>query len=85
MEKDIEDLPKKLKKVGNKELISRKEVDGTPFVIVTTEGKSFGVLGKYRITEPRKSKKEVEKELKEITWNRIIQVTMLLIEQLKTK
>lgn len=64
----------------NKELITRDEIEDSPFTIIGTEGKYFGTMGKFRITEPRKTKKEVEKELKEITWNRIVQVILLLTE-----
>jgi len=62
----------------NKELIEREEIENSPFTIITVEGKSFGVMGKYRLTEEGKDKDEVRKELKEITWNRIIQVMMIL-------
>jgi len=62
----------------NKELIEREEIENSPFTIITVEGKSFGVMGKYRLTEEGKDKDEVRKELEEITWNRIIQVMMIL-------
>ena len=41
-------------------------------------------MGDYRLTEKAKSKDEVVKELEKITWNRIVQVIMLL-EDVKTK
>lgn len=75
-----------MKKVDNnesnskEELVKRKEVENTPFTIITTNGKSFGAMGKYRITEPYDKEEEVEKELKKITWNRLIQVVILLID-----
>ena len=59
------------------ELISREEITDSPFVIITTENGSFGCMGKYRITEIG-SKAEIKKELKKITWNRIVQVILLL-------
>lgn len=64
------------------ELIKRKDIPNTPFEIITQNGKSFGVMGKFRLTEFRKTPKEVEKELSELTWDRIIQVTSLLIDTL---
>lgn len=64
-------------------LIERNNVENTPFQIVSLEGYHFGVMAKYRITEKYDTKEEVEQELKEITWNRIIQITALLIEKLK--
>ena len=62
------------------ETISRKEIKDSPFNIITVDGESFGVMGDYRLTEKAGTVKEVEKQLKKITWNRIIQVIMLLDE-----
>ena len=62
------------------ELVQRENVKDSPFVIITTEDGSFGSMGKWRITEIRKTKNEVLQELTKITWDRIIQVVMLLTE-----
>ena len=64
------------------ELVQREEVKDTPFTIVTTEEGSFVTMGKYRLSEP-KGIDEVRKETKQITWNRLIQVIMLLHENMK--
>lgn len=64
----------------NEELVTREEIKDTPFHIIGTEEGFFGVVGKYRITEPNYNKKEIEKELKKITWNRIVQIMLILIE-----
>jgi hypothetical protein len=63
----------------NTELIERFELENSPFTIITTDEGSFGAMGKYRITEPGE-KSDIEKELNEITWNRIVQVMLILIE-----
>lgn len=39
---------------SNYELIKREQVEGTPFMIITTEHGSFIALGQYRITEDLK-------------------------------
>ncbi len=78
MVKELESSHGNVKETDNKELISRKEVKDTPFTVVTTEEGSFGAMGRYRITEVGEAK-EIEKELKRMTWNRMIQVAMLLI------
>ncbi len=62
------------------ELVERVQIEGTPFTVISTEGKNFGVMGGFRITEEMKSVGEVEDELKCITWNRIVQVIMILNE-----
>ena len=62
----------------NEELVKRKSVKDSPFEIITIGEESFGVMGQFRVTENGKTVAEVEKELKKITWNRIIQVIMIL-------
>lgn len=62
------------------ELIKREDVENSPFQVITTEEGSFGVMGKYRLTEVYKDKKTAIKDLKKITWNRLVQVFMLLQE-----
>lgn len=64
------------------ELIIKTEMENTPFVIVTTGGKSFGTLGKYKITEDYHTEEQVEAELNRMTWNRIIQIIMLVHDTL---
>lgn len=63
------------------ELIEKTEVPGTPFTIIGINDEYFGVMGKYRLTEKSETKALVEAELKQITWNRIVQVVSLLINQ----
>lgn len=66
----------------NYELITRKNVKDTPFTIITNneEGRSFGTIGKYKITEERKTPEEVEEEITKITWDNIIKIMTIIIE-----
>lgn len=64
----------------NSELVTKEEIKDSPFTIIGTEGKYFGAIGKYRITEPVDNKEEIRKDLKKITWNRIVQVMLILTE-----
>lgn len=66
------------KKVKNKQVIKRLDIKDSPFQVVTIEGESFGTMGKYRLTEKKNSVREVKEELEAVTWNRIIQVILLL-------
>lgn len=70
---------KEVAKEGSSETISREQIKDSPFTIITIDGKSFGTMGDYRVTEEG-TLKEIKKQLKTITWNRIIQVVMLLEE-----
>jgi len=69
---------------GNKQTIERIEIKDSPFHVITIEGESFGVKRNYRLTKKTRSNDECVKELEKITWNRIVQVIMLL-EDVKTK
>ena len=66
---------------GDKEeLIERDEIKNSPFEVITKNGESWGVMGNYRLTEVNKDRKEVKKQLEKVTWNRVIQVVMILNE-----
>ncbi len=60
--------------------IERTDVKDTPFTIIKTEDAIFGVMGQYRITENQTTVEKCKKELKKITWNRVVQVIMILQE-----
>jgi len=70
--------------VSGTELVERYQVPNSPFTVIKVEGKNFGVMGEYRVTEEMNSRGEVEDELKCITWNRIIQV-MMILEEIRKK
>jgi len=80
----VADQMDKLDSTGNEELIERDEVENTPFVIITINNESFGTFGKYRITETYHTKEQCRVELLKVDWNRIIQITTLINEMLKT-
>lgn len=68
----------------NSQTIERWQIPSTPFTVITIGEKNFGVCGEYRVTNDYESRAEVEKELKEVSWNRLIQVYMIL-DELKKK
>jgi hypothetical protein len=69
------------KKEKNTELISKTEIPNTPFTVIKTEDKFYGVMGKYRLTEGVETEKECIKLVTEISWNRLIQVILILKEE----
>jgi hypothetical protein len=69
---------KDLKKQYDEGEVTRTEIDDTPFTVVTTKNGSFGILGKYRITEFYTDKEQCIQEVKKMTWNRILQVVSLV-------
>ena len=81
---NAEEVHSKDSGTSKKETIKREEIKDSPFHVITIEGESFGVMGDYRLTEKSRSATKIKDELKKITWNRIIQVIMLL-EEVKTK
>lgn len=58
-------------------------IEETPFAIVKIKEGYIGVIGNHRITEPYLNKKNLEKELKEFTWNRVTQVIWAVVEKFK--
>jgi hypothetical protein len=84
--KQLQPNVEKVAKEGssNEELIKRVQIKDSPFEVITQQGYSFGVMGNYRLTEKSNDAKEVAKELKKITWNRVIQIVMIL-DEVKSK
>ena len=68
-------------------LVSRKEVKETPFEIISLNDKNehFAVLGEYRLTEKYGDPRMAEKEVEKITWNRLIQVIMVINDKMNKK
>ena len=62
------------------ELVTKKVLEDTPFVIIKKDEEYFGICGKHRITEYFKTEEACEKDLKAITWNRITQVILATME-----
>ncbi len=71
------------KSVENTELVERIEVENTPFTIVKIDGEYFGTMGEYRLTEKFNTLEECEEAVSKFSWNRVIQVMMLLVDKLK--
>ena len=59
-------------------LVDRTEIEDTPFVVIGVKDEYFVSMGAYRITEPVATKAEAVEEAKVISWNRIVQVIMLI-------
>ena len=73
-------------KDSGKEMIERYPIPESPFTVITINEKKnhFGVMGEYRVTEEKNTRAEVVEELEKITWNRIIQV-MIILNEIRTK
>lgn len=84
--KQLQPNVEKVAKEGSskEELIKRVSIKDSPFEVITQDGYSFGVMGNYRLTEKSNDAKDIEKQLKKITWNRIIQIVMIL-DEVKSK
>ena len=83
MEKSVESKVRQLQVEAEEvktEIIKRENVKDSPFEIISMDGYHFGVMGAYRLTEKSNSKKAIKKDLESITWNRLIQVMMVLNE-----
>jgi hypothetical protein len=65
----------------NYEIFQHEQVEETPFTIIKHEEKYFGVLGNHRITQLFDTKEECEADLKDINWNRVMQVIWAVVEK----
>jgi len=66
----------------NTELVKRLDVKDSPFQVIETKGEFFGAMANYRLTEVYETEAECREALEEFTWNRVVQVMMLLNEKL---
>lgn len=75
------------KKSVSEELIERIDVKDSPFQLIKVDDEIFIGMGQYRLTEvydvKDKSVEELLKETEVISWNKLIQVMMILIESNK--
>lgn len=59
--------------------LTRHDVEDSPFVVIGNDENGWvGTMGKYRISEEFKTMEECKKDLEQITWNRIVQVLVLI-------
>lgn len=65
----------------DKQVSTFKPLEGTPFTLVSDNGKVYGVMGRYRLTEGFENEEEAEKQVKAITWNRLVQVFSIMISE----
>lgn len=65
----------------NEELIKREDIKDSPFHLISTEKGHFVSVGEYRITELRETREQALDDIKDITWNRIVQIVLILMEQ----
>ncbi len=69
----------------NKQLVEIKPIEDTPFAAVKTEKTWHLVLGKYRLSTELGSYEECLEESKNATWQRIMQVIQIMIENQPAK
>ena len=63
-------------------LIERIDIEDSPFTIVGNKEMGYmGTMGKWKITEIYKTKEEAKETTEKPSWNRMVQV-MLLIKEL---
>lgn len=73
------------KQNSNYELIERIEIEDTPFTAIRNDKEWFLTMGKYRLTEPLQSLKEVKENAEKSDWFRVMQIIGIMIEEYETK
>lgn len=71
-----------MKKEKPTELVKKWDIENTPFTIIQDNKTKmyFATIGNYKITELKPSKEALEAEIRRISWDRITQLIMILIE-----
>ena len=63
------------------QIVEQHKVENTPFTIVKVDTQWFLTMGKYRLTEPTPTREETEAQVHDVTWNRLVQVMMIITEE----
>lgn len=80
---NAEESPTKQK---SSELVEREQIVDTPFWIIgNKETGYFLTMGKYRLTEPMKTKTAVRTYLRANTWNVTLQMCLLVYNDVSSK
>lgn len=66
---------------NSKKLIEQIKIEGTPFTAIKHDTKWYLTLGKYRLTEGMSTFRAVQKESKDASWYRIMQIMNIMIDE----
>lgn len=67
---------------GDTELVKKVKMVGTPFTVIQYGEKWYLMMGRYRLNEdPYNTQLEAEKYLEENTWDVILKMIVIVIEQ----
>lgn len=74
-----------VKETDNKEsgnhIIKREPIEGTPFVVITHDGKSFGVLGHQKVTPDFENEEDAIACIEEDGWGLRMAVMAFMIKE----
>lgn len=72
------------KPIKGEELIHRETIDNTPYEIIGNKDNGYIIaLGKYKLTEPRKTIEEAKEQLEIEKWNIIIRTIITINNEMK--
>ncbi len=63
-------------------ILEKVNIPDSPFIIVEENGKFYGLLGKYRLTEECETREEAVKETTKMTWDNLIKM-MIVIQDME--
>jgi len=72
------------------EILEKEVIPQTPFVIIKEKDKYYGLIGRYRLTEPCETREEAIQETTKMTWDNLIKIMIVVqdmeleIKKLKT-
>lgn len=74
---------KELLNTTDKQQLTYEHIENTPFTLLEEDGVWCGLIGNKRITNFYNDKNQCLEETTKISWNRIIQVVLTIIEKEK--
>ena len=64
------------------ETLKKEAIPNTPFVVIEENGKFYGLIGKYRLTEECETRREAVTETTKMTWDNLIKM-MIVIQDME--
>lgn len=70
---------------NQEQIVQQWPVEGTPFTTWKYKDEYFLSLGKYRLSEHFKTKEEADEDAKDASWERIMQIIKIMIQEHDTE
>jgi hypothetical protein len=80
---NLNGLSEKTSRLNYSEELEMHSVNDTPFVVARQNEDWFVIMGKHRLTNSIETFEEAVQEAEKITWNKVVQVIAIILENEK--